>query len=116
MTDKERCESCIHAKPFGGSDDNRCGAWECEYINRKEAIKIYKKFQWRPISEKPETEGECLVTELDYRDEPYTTSAYFGVTDSGRKDVFYDSDSEWGDEVLNDVIAWMPLPKPWKGE
>jgi len=45
MTERERCESCIHAKPFGGSNDNRCGAWECEYINRKEAIEVYKK--WR---------------------------------------------------------------------
>ena len=45
MTDKERCESCIHAKPFGGSNDNRCGAWECEYINRKEAIEIWKAYK-----------------------------------------------------------------------
>ena len=36
------CESCIHAKPFGGENDNRCGAWECEYINRKEAIECYE--------------------------------------------------------------------------
>lgn len=42
MTDKERCESCIHAKPFGGENDNRCSAWSCEYINRKEAIEAYK--------------------------------------------------------------------------
>lgn len=42
MTDREKCESCIHAKPFGGSNDNRCGAWECEYINREEAIEIWK--------------------------------------------------------------------------
>ena len=42
MTDREKCESCVHAKPFGGSNDNRCGAWECEYINRAEAIKIWR--------------------------------------------------------------------------
>lgn len=42
MTELKRCESCIHAKPFGGSNDNRCGAWECEYINRAEAIKIWR--------------------------------------------------------------------------
>ena len=43
MEEKMRdCESCIHAKPFGGSNDNRCGAWSCEYINRAEAIKIWR--------------------------------------------------------------------------
>ncbi len=39
------CETCIHAKPFGGPNDNRCGAWECEYINRKEAIEIWKAYK-----------------------------------------------------------------------
>lgn len=42
MTERERCETCIHAKPFGGSNDNRCGAWECEYINRAEAIEAWE--------------------------------------------------------------------------
>ena len=39
------CESCIHAKPFGGSNDNRCGVWECEYINREEAIEIWNAYK-----------------------------------------------------------------------
>ena len=42
MTNERNCENCAHAKPFGGENDNRCDAWECEYINRKEAIKAYK--------------------------------------------------------------------------
>lgn len=52
MTDRERCESCIHAKPFGGANDNRCGAWECEYINRTEAIECYELVKaMREVSE-----------------------------------------------------------------
>lgn len=52
MTDRERCESCIHAKPFGGPNDNRCGAWSCEYINRKEAIEVYEMVKaMREVSE-----------------------------------------------------------------
>lgn len=39
------CESCIHAKPFGGPNDNRCSAWECEYINRKEAVEIWNAYK-----------------------------------------------------------------------
>ena len=37
------CETCVHARPFGGEYDNRCGLWECEYINRDEAIEAYKR-------------------------------------------------------------------------
>lgn len=63
MTERERCESCIHAKPFGGSNDNRCGAWECEYINRKEAIEVWKAYQKgiigiKELSSSAEVKGE----------------------------------------------------------
>ena len=52
MTERERCESCIHAKPFGGPNDNRCGAWECEYINRHDAIEAYEMVKaMREVSE-----------------------------------------------------------------
>lgn len=27
---------------------------------------------------------------------------------------FYRSDDEWGDIIYDEVIAWMPLPKPFK--
>ena len=39
------CETCIYARPYGGENDNRCSAWSCEYINRKEAIEIWKAFK-----------------------------------------------------------------------
>lgn len=63
MTDREKCESCIHAKPFGGPNDNRCGAWECEYINRKEAIEVWKAYQKgiiviKELSSSAEVKGE----------------------------------------------------------
>lgn len=43
MTNERNCENCAHARPFGGPNDNRCSAWECEYIDRQEAIKAYKE-------------------------------------------------------------------------
>ena len=63
MTERERCESCIHAKPFGGENDNRCGAWECEYINRKEAIEVWRAYQKgiiviKELSSSAEVKGE----------------------------------------------------------
>ena len=42
MTNERDCETCAHAHPYGGENDNRCDAWECDYINRKEAIEAYK--------------------------------------------------------------------------
>lgn len=42
MTNKRDCENCVYAKPYGGENDNRCAAWECEFIDRKEAIEAYK--------------------------------------------------------------------------
>ena len=63
MTERERCESCIHAKPFGGSNDNRCGVWECDYINRNEAIEVWKAYQKgiiviKELSSSAEVKGE----------------------------------------------------------
>ena len=58
MMDKRKCETCIHAKPFGGENDNRCDAWECEYINRKEAIEIWKAYK----------NGELIRRETDGTD------------------------------------------------
>ena len=37
------CENCIYARPFGGENDNRCTAWDCDYIPRKDAIELWKK-------------------------------------------------------------------------
>lgn len=40
----------------------------------------------------------------DFNDEEY------------RRAGFCKYDSEWGYYEINDVLAWMPLPEPWRGE
>ena len=46
------CETCIHARPYGGENDNRCSAWSCEYINRNDAIEAYETLKaMREMSE-----------------------------------------------------------------
>ena len=35
------CKTCAYSSPVGGIG-NGCTAWKCEYINRQEAIKVYK--------------------------------------------------------------------------
>ena len=53
--------------------------------------------QWIPCSERlPEEDGEYLTT-----------------TEDGLCDVESYGDGEW---FYDDVVAWAPLPKPWKGD
>ena len=39
------CEWCVFARPYGGENDNRCSAWDCEFIDRKEAVEAYRRIQ-----------------------------------------------------------------------
>jgi len=111
--EKRDCESCVHARPYGGENDNRCSAWSCEYINRAEAIEMWKASKWTPLhfdgmsTDFPyERDGEwVLVTDGDNISvERIKKDAYDHFLPSGR----------WFE--IDDVIAWMPLPAPWKGE
>lgn len=69
--------------------------------------------RWIPVTERlPEKYGRYLVT---LEDEGYrsVTPLYYGRI--GRISTFYDSDSEYGDIEYCGIIAWMPLPEPYKG-
>ena len=35
------CRTCVHSNFHG--EDNGCDSWECEYINKKEAIEAWNK-------------------------------------------------------------------------
>ena len=76
---------------------------------------------WIPVSERlPSKDGQYLVfyegtiigslIEIMWYGEPLMPN----VDVSGKH--FYRSDSEWGDIIYDDVIAWMPLPKPYREE
>lgn len=69
--------------------------------------------EWIPCSERlPSESGEYICT-LPFGDndnnEVYVWALSFY---NGR---FYDDDEEWGMTFYDDVIAWQPLPKPYKG-
>lgn len=68
--------------------------------------------RWIPVTERlPEKYGKYLVTvDMDYYAAVITL--YYGRINC--KDVFYDRDSEYGDIEYRGVIAWMPLPEPYK--
>jgi hypothetical protein len=66
--------------------------------------------EWIPCSERlPSEQGQYLVTFPLCNGEPWVYILSFN------KGKFYETDDEWGDVEYDDVTAWMPLPKPWKG-
>ena len=67
---------------------------------------------WIPCSEKlPEKYCHCLVTRRnDYED---------GFDIDVREDVYIELEGVWGwqskfEGLIDDIIAWMPLPEPYK--
>ena len=60
---------------------------------------------WIPCSERlPETDEVMLVTAQPKKGAPNVNRAYY-------------MDGHWhGSGSMSNVVAWMPLPEPWKGE
>lgn len=107
------CETCVHARPFGGENDNRCSVWECEYINRDKAIEAYAEREWIPTSLCLPKECRPVLVAVKTKDRLpkwVEKQTYHYVTDI---DV-YDGNG-WMDNGKN-VVAWQPLPAPYKGE
>lgn len=78
---------------------------------------------WIPVEEAlPKSQNEYLVT-VNFDGDTYAECLHYGKPLMANREVkgecFYDSDDEWGDVVYDtgtEVIAWMPLPKPYKAE
>ena len=43
MSDRD-CKNCLYARTPDDPNNNGCTAWDCEYINRKEAISVWKEY------------------------------------------------------------------------
>ena len=82
-----------------------------EYIYKgktlREWIDAVKQTRWIPVSERlPEDSGNYLIAIADSN---YTNGQYYNIS------WFYPSNEEWSYRNAA-VIAWMPLPKPYKAE
>lgn len=83
-----------------------------DLIKRNNVIDMIYNEKWIPCSERlPETIGEYLITALSNPHKNRIVSA--GYYHSRFKEFgTYKVDGSW---EKWDVIAWMPLPEPWKG-
>lgn len=81
----------------------------------KETPIIEPEQKWIPCSER-------LPKDDDYKPfSYYEDGVVFFCTKDGKVGFgwYYESTREWANEddnTVGDVIAWMPLPSPWKGE
>ena len=82
-------------------------SYEADMVKRlRQAVAVQG---WIPCSERlPNESGDYLCTIPLDANETYTEVLTF------YKGRFYEVDDEWGAIYHDDVIAWMPLPKPYK--
>ena len=70
---------------------------------------------WIPVSERlPEYGQRVLVTYDLVKKYPWVNILRYGKPMSEDKPCFYEAGSEWGDVPYDGIVAWMPLPKPYR--
>lgn len=111
--------------------ERSCGKCDLMMPNKEPILKAYKlaikaleQTTWIPVSERlPEEYGEYLITWKN----PKYSKTYIGICECEITDVYDHEHNRFEVEWLFDghittaypdsyVIAWMPLPEPYKGE
>lgn len=90
------------------------------YDMAMKALLVSPETEWIPVSESlPSKDGKYLVS---YEGSIIGTNIdilWYGDPFLPDEDVsgkhFYRSGGEFGDIICDEVTAWMPLPKPYKG-
>lgn len=84
----------------------------------KGAIELLEQTKWIPVSERlPEEYESVMVTVI----EEYRGVKHYGIYPEARYsknfgwEWAYESGADYWEEI-NGVIAWMPLPEPYKAE
>lgn len=91
---------CEHECGIKGMTRENCGATDCGTIFDD----IPSAQQWIPCSERlPDKDGIYLVTHRKFGKLEVTWNIFYGGEHASWL---------WNDEI----IAWMPLPEPYKGE
>lgn len=111
MTDRERLMDIFEK-----------AGYLCQFPGTMARIVIENGFsyqRWIPVTERlPDKDGRylCLTRIIGYNHVVLSFAkdgeevGYYELT--GKKNVWYEYDREWGVVSLNSVTHWMPLPEP----
>lgn len=110
MSDKSKIYDYIkrtinpYGKPFEGTA-YELGLKIMDYI---ENMDDEKENGWIPVSERLPEKNKDVITTVKY-------SGFMGMYGRWLKTAFIDGYGEWNGECIGgEVIAWMPLPEPYK--
>ena len=99
------CEDCLLCYEQGNMEEQK------EALDM--AIKALEKERWIPVSERlPEERGLYIVTEKVYCVDDREHTGRFNLM---TEQVEFDN-GKWRKAHFYEVIAWMPLPEPYKAE
>lgn len=71
------------------------------------------EWSWRPASEKPDKSGQYLCTLWD-EGGVFLALVEWNETFGGRWQAVFEGEYDYSD--IGNVLAWMPLPEPYKAE
>lgn len=80
----------------------------CETEEEQKKVIERLSIDWIPVSERLPEKNKDVITTVKY-------SGFMGMYGRWLKTAFIDDYGEWNGECIGgEVIAWMPLPKPYK--
>jgi hypothetical protein len=110
MSDKRKIYDYIKKtiNPYGRPFEGTAYEFGLKLMDFIENIDGEKANGWIPVSERLPEKHKDVITTVKY-------SGFMGMYGRWLKTAFIDDYGEWNGECIGgEVIAWMPLPEPYK--
>lgn len=110
MSDKRKIYDYIKKtiNPYGRPFEGTAYEFGLKLMDFIENIDGEKANGWIPVSERLPEKHKDVITTVKY-------SGFMGMYGRWLKTAFIDNYGEWNGECIGgEVIAWMPLPEPYK--
>ena len=110
MSDKHKIYDYIKRtiNPYGRPFEGTAYEFGIKIMDFIENMDGEKENGWIPVSERLPEKNKDVITTVKY-------SGFMGMYGRWLKTAFIDGYGEWNGECIGgEVIAWMPLPEPYK--